>query len=276
MSPEILPGPLAPTVAEAGAGPPPRPKLRRSERIPDPGRWRDVIPPVLAELIADSEQFAAHRMLVERVEQAASKVAELRAAHARAVEADAQAEAAFAEGRRGKLPPASEPAAAEAVERAERELQLVERQLPASADRVLAEAHPQLDEAAAQLERAADEGDEQVEAHLAAALAVLDERAEVSRQARWVEQACWEAMLSPYDGQARPVASDKVAAELRRTLGELTHVREEAARRRHERRVEVAMHFHEDRSPRAHDGRSLQERRAEAEQLVTQREQAGQ
>jgi hypothetical protein len=275
MSPEILPGPLAPTVAEARAGPPPRPKLRRSERIPDPGRWRDVIPPVLAELIADSEQFAAHRMLVERVEQAASKVAELRAAHARAVEADAQAEQAFAAKGR-KLPPPSEPAAAEALAAAERECELLSRSLPRSADRVLAEAHPHLDEAAAQLERLADVGDEEVVAHLTAALSVLDRRAEVGRQAAWIEQALWEPVVSPFGARAGAVSSSPVAADLRRTLGELAHAREEARRLRHERRVEVAMHFHEDRSPRAHDGRSLQERRAEAEQLVTQREQAGQ
>jgi hypothetical protein len=81
MSPELLPGQLAPTVAEAGPGPPPRPKLRRSERIPDPGRWRDVIPPLLAEQVADSEQLAAHRKLVGRVEAATAKLAELRTAH---------------------------------------------------------------------------------------------------------------------------------------------------------------------------------------------------
>jgi hypothetical protein len=122
--PELFPGELAPTVADRPPGPPPRPKLRRSERIPDPGRWRDVIPPVLAELIADSEQFAAQRKLVEPVEQAASKVAELRAAHAKAIETDRQAEQAFAAGRRANLPEASAPAAAEAVAAAEREQRL--------------------------------------------------------------------------------------------------------------------------------------------------------
>ena len=68
MSPELLPGQLAATVAEAGPGPPPRPKLRRSDRRPDPGRWRDVIPPLLAEQVADSEQLATHRKLVGRVD----------------------------------------------------------------------------------------------------------------------------------------------------------------------------------------------------------------
>jgi hypothetical protein len=78
-NPELLPGQLAPTVDEAGPGPPPRPKLRRSERIPDPRRWRDVIPPVLAEQVADSEPLAAHHALAERVEAATAKLAELRA-----------------------------------------------------------------------------------------------------------------------------------------------------------------------------------------------------
>jgi hypothetical protein len=94
MSPEILPGPLAPTVAEAAPGPPPRPKLRRSERIPDPRRWRDVIPPLLAEQVADSEQLAAHCKLVGRVEAATATLAELRAAHKQAVAKDREAEQA--------------------------------------------------------------------------------------------------------------------------------------------------------------------------------------
>jgi hypothetical protein len=105
MTPELLPGNLAPTVGEAGPGPPPRPKLRRSERVPDPRRWRDVIPPLLAEQVADSEALAAHRKLVERVEAATAKLDELRAAHGRTVETDRQAERAFAAGKRAKLPP---------------------------------------------------------------------------------------------------------------------------------------------------------------------------
>ena len=106
MTPELLPGQLAPTVAEAGPGPPPRPKLRRPERRPDPGGWRDVIPPALAEQIADGDALKAHRALVERVEQATRKLRELEAAHAEAVEKDRQAEHAFAERGR-KLPPAN-------------------------------------------------------------------------------------------------------------------------------------------------------------------------
>jgi hypothetical protein len=101
--PELLPGQLAPTVAEAGPGPPPRPKLARSERIPDPRRWHDVIPPVLQELIADSEEVAAHAKLVERVEAAAAKVAELRVVHAKATEADKQAEQAFAASKKPRI-----------------------------------------------------------------------------------------------------------------------------------------------------------------------------
>ena len=82
MSPE--PGTLAPapTVAEAGPGPPPRPKLRRPDRRPDPGRWRDVVPPLLAEQVADSEQLAAHRKLVGRVEAATESCRAARRAQA--------------------------------------------------------------------------------------------------------------------------------------------------------------------------------------------------
>jgi hypothetical protein len=268
MSPEILPGPLAPTVAEAGAGPPPRPKLRRSERIPDPGRWRDVIPPVLAELIADSEQFAAHRKLVERVEQATSKLAELRAEHEQAVAKDAEAERQFAAGRRAKLSTPSAPAAAEAIELAERELQLVERELPRSADRVLAKAHPFLEQAAARLERIVDEGDEQVEAAIGTALALLDERAEVSRQGRWIDLCMWESAVSPYSADTRATANTPVAAALRQQLAGLREEREQRAEARFQRKVERTMLFHDDRSPRAPDGRPLAERRREAEQAV--------
>ena len=43
----------------------------------------------------------------------------------------------------------------------------------------------------------ADEGDEEVERHIGEALRVLDERAEVGRQAAWVEAALWEPLVSP-------------------------------------------------------------------------------
>jgi hypothetical protein len=106
-----------------------------------------VVPPLLAEQVADSEQLAAHRKLVGRVETATDKQRELQAAHAKAVEADRQAEQAFAQGRRAKLPPPTAPPAAEAVEQAERELELLTRQLPASADAVFEVAHPHVEEA---------------------------------------------------------------------------------------------------------------------------------
>jgi hypothetical protein len=108
MTPELLPGELAPTVAEKPPGPPPRPKLRRAERHPDPGRWRDVIPPLLAEQVADSAPAKRHRELVGRVEAAAVKLRELEAAHQQAVEKDRQAEQAFAQKGR-KLPPPTAP-----------------------------------------------------------------------------------------------------------------------------------------------------------------------
>jgi hypothetical protein len=110
--PELFPGELAPTTADRPPGPPPRPKLRRSDRRPDPGRWRDVVPPLLAEQVADSEQLVAHTALVERVEQATTKLADLRAAHEEAARKDAEAEQAFAAGKRAKVPPPTAPAAA--------------------------------------------------------------------------------------------------------------------------------------------------------------------
>jgi hypothetical protein len=104
--PELFPGELAPTTADRPPGPPPRPKLRRSDRRPDPGRWRDVVPPLLAEQVADSEQLVAHTGLVERVEQATTKLADLRAAHEEAARKDAEAEQAFAGGQARQAAPA--------------------------------------------------------------------------------------------------------------------------------------------------------------------------
>ena len=185
------------------------------------------------------------------------------------------AEPAFASKGGRKLPRPTAPAAAEAVEQAERELDLLERQLPKSADALFAEAYPHLEAAAARLERQAHDDDERVEAAILAALAALDERAELDRQARWTEQALWESSIVPFDSRARAAANSPIATELRRTLSELAHEREQRRRRRHERRVQVAMHFHEDRSPRSSDGRSLAARRAEAERAVREAEQAG-
>jgi hypothetical protein len=71
------------------------------------------------------------------------------------------------------------------------------------------------------------------------------------------------------------VATTPVAAELRRVLGELQHEREQRAEARIQRKIEVAMNFHPDRSPRQPDGRPLQERRREAEQAVREAEAAG-
>ena len=212
--PELFPGALAPTTADRPPGPPPRPKLRRSERIPDPRRWRDVVPPVLAEQVADSEQLAAHRKLVGRVEAAAAKLAELRAAHAQAVEADKRAEQAFATKGR-KLSPPTAPAAIEVVEAAERELGLLTRQLPKSADRVWQQAYPFLEQAQERLERLLDDDDEAVEAAISEALRLLDQRAEVGREAAWVGAAMWETSLAPFNPDARRVANSRTAAELR-------------------------------------------------------------
>jgi hypothetical protein len=158
MTPELLPGELAPTTADQPPGPPPRPRLRRNERQPDPGRWRDVIPPLLAEHVADSDALERHRALVGRAETASAKLRELVAAHAQAVEKDRHAEQAFAEKGR-KLPPPTAPAGEAAVEQARRELELLEQQLPASADALFAEAHPFLEAAERELERLLDDDD---------------------------------------------------------------------------------------------------------------------
>jgi hypothetical protein len=81
------------------------------------------------------------------------------------------------------LPPPTAPDAAEAVEQAERELELLTRQLPKSADELWVAAYPHLEAAQQRLERLLDDGDEEVERHIGEALRVLDERAEVGRQA---------------------------------------------------------------------------------------------
>ena len=59
--------------------------------------------------MGDIEPLVAHRKLVERVEAATSKLAELRTARAKATEADQQAEQAFAAGKRVKLLPPTAP-----------------------------------------------------------------------------------------------------------------------------------------------------------------------
>jgi hypothetical protein len=66
-----------------------------------------------------------------------------------------------------------------------------------------------------------------------------------------------------------------VAAELRASLAGLRHERQEAARKRRERAIELHMNFNADRSPRRLDGRPASERRQEAERIVRRREAAG-
>jgi hypothetical protein len=270
MNPELLPGITAPTVAERGPGPPPRPKLRRHERHPDPGRWRDVIPPALAEQVAGSDALKAHRELVARVEAAAAKLAEREAAHRLAVDKDRRAEQAFAQQGR-KLPSPTAPDAEAAVEAAKRELELVERALPASADRLLDAAYPHLDAALSELERHLDQDDSAVEAAIMEALRLLDERADDTREAHWIGLAMWESSVAPFDGRTRRVAATPVAAELRSAIARLRDERQQAARRRFEREVEREVLFNPDRSPRRQDGRPAAVRRQEAEQRVRAR-----
>lgn len=270
MTPELLPGNLAPTVAESPPGPPPRPRLRRPERRPDPSRWATVIPPALAEQVADGEALRAHRELVARVEAATVKLRELETAHAQAVEKDRAAEQAFAEKGR-KLPAPLGPDAEQALGQARRELELVERELPASADRLFADAYPHLEDALRELERQLDADDERVEAAVMEALRALDERATLAREAQWIGQALWESSLVPFDARTRAVASTPVAAELRATLAGLKHEREDARRKRLERMIELEMLFNPDRSPKASDGRPVSVRRAEAEARVRER-----
>jgi hypothetical protein len=232
--------------------------------------WR-VVPPLVVEQVADSEPFVAHRALVERVEQAAAKLAKAQAAHRQAVEADKQAETDFA-SKGGKLAPPVAPDAQAAAEQARRELELLERQLPASADALFAAAYPHLEAAARTVERLLDEDDERVEAAIGEALAALDERAELARQGHWIGLALWETSVSPFDPRTRKVAATPVAAELRQAVARLHDERQEAARKRFERKVELEVLFNPDRSPKASDGRPLQQRRAEAERVVRERE----
>ena len=246
MSPIFTSSELAPTVADNPPGPPPHPRLRSNERCPDPARWATVIPPTFAEQVAGSEALEAHRELVERVAVAATKVAELEAAHSLSIQKDRQTEQAFATKGR-KLPPLAGPDAEAAAGQARRELELLEREL--------------------------DADDERVEQAIGEALRVLDERATVAREAQWIGQALWESSIVPC-GHTRAVANTLVAAELRQVIGRLRDERQEAARRRFERQVELEMLFNPDRSPKRADGRPVSVRRAEAEQVVREREAA--
>ena len=267
--PEIIPAELAPTVAERPPGPPPRPKLLRAARIDDPARWEFVCPPALLEEISSSEAVKDHRALVERVEVATSKVKELKAAHSKALQKDQASEASFA-AKGGKLPAAGGPAAA--VGEAERQLEIITRQLPRSADALFAAAYEYLEPVRERLEALLQEEDAGVEKAVAEALRRLDERADLARQQGWVGRALWESGIQPYNEHSRAVSSGPAATELRQVLATLRHERQEAARRRHEAAIERVMLFHEDRSPRAADGRSLSERRMEAEEIVNRRE----
>jgi hypothetical protein len=269
--PELLRGTVAPTNADRPPGPPPRPKLLRAARRDDPARWASVVPPVLAEEISSSEAVKSHRALYKRVDAAATRVREARAAHARALQEDQAAEASFA-AKGGKLPPAGAPAAAEAVAEAERQLEILTRQLPRSADAVFAAAYEHLESARERLEALLEEEDAGVEECVTEALRRLDERADLVRQQGWVGRALWSTGINPYSERGRAVSNSRTAVELRQALSTLEHERREAARRRHEQAVERTMLFHEDWSPRAPDGRSLQQRRAEAEEIVNRRE----
>jgi hypothetical protein len=248
--------------------------LRRPVRRADAGVWRDVVPPVFTEKISDSDALKAHRALYKRVEAAAAKVTKLEAAHARALQEDKAAEATFAT-KGGKLPPPVGPDAQLAVEQARRELQLLERELPASADRVFEAAHPHAEDALRQIEGLLDQDADAIEATVGEALRLLDERAQLGREQNWLSQALWESILSPFDARTRAVSNSRTAVELRQALSTLKHERQETARRRHEAAVERVMLFHEDRSPKPAGGRSLSERRMDAERIVREREAAG-
>jgi hypothetical protein len=271
MTPIFTSSELAPTVADKPPGPPPRPKLRGPERRHDRGRWATVVPPTLAVQVAGSEPLERHRALVERVDAAAAKARELEAAHAQAVEKDRAAEVGFAQGERRKLPAPAGPDAEAAVAQARRELDLLEQELPASAKALFAAAYPHLEAALRELEARLDADDQRVEAAIGEALRVLDERAQLAREAGWIGRAMWESSVSPFDTRTPAVSSTPVAAEFRAALARLRHEREETARRRRERLIELEMHFNPDRSPKRPDGRSLGERRREAEQRVRER-----
>lgn len=109
MTPELLPGTLAETVADAGPQPPAPPKLVASDRRPDPRRWELVIPPSLAAELGDAGELKAHGDTFKRWQAAGKRVDDLRRQHARAEAADADAEQAFAIGKSRKLPEPTAP-----------------------------------------------------------------------------------------------------------------------------------------------------------------------
>ena len=102
-----------------------------------------------------------------------------------------------------KLPPPTAPAA-EAVAQGERELELLASELPRSAAELWVAAYPHLEQAQQQLEKALDADDRQIEGHIGAALAALDARAELGREAAWIGAALWESTIMPGRLSGRP------------------------------------------------------------------------
>ena len=84
---ELLPGNLAPTVAESSPAPPRPYRIRDSGRLdPDAAAWSRPLPPLLWRRL-DDERRAAHERAVETYAEAAAKAREL-GARARQAAAD--------------------------------------------------------------------------------------------------------------------------------------------------------------------------------------------
>ena len=269
MTPELIAGTVAPTVADAGPPPPAPPKLVVSDRRPDPRRLEHVIPPALAAELGDAAELEHHRDTYRRWEQATSRVGDLRRQHAQALEHDRAAEHEFAAGAKRKLAEPTAPALELELTGAVRAVEVLERELVQSGKRLFAASLEHVDTAQAALAQRLDADDDRVEELLGQALALLDERALALAETGWLSQATWESRIAPFT--PRPAGGNRISAEVRELLKLIEHERAESRRKRFDAAVEFEMNFNADRSPKRPDGRPVGERRAEAEQRVRER-----
>jgi hypothetical protein len=246
-------------------------KLKRSDRINDPSRLAEVIPPTLAAELGSCPELKAHRALVKRCEAARARLRELEQTHREAVEADARAEREFAADPRAKLAAAAAPGAAGELEQARRELAALESRLWPSANELFGAAVGHVEAAAEQVERRLREGDDRVERLVGEALAALDERAVSGRELAWLERALWEPAVFPFLAQTAAVSSSQAARELRAALAALQDERRRAQERKFQAEVEREMLFTPDRRPKPATGQSIDQRRPEAEAKVRER-----
>jgi hypothetical protein len=263
-------GRLAPTVAQAGTPPPSPPKLVIPDRRPDPARLELVIPPSLAAELGDSAELQHHRDTFARWQANTKRAADLRRRHAEALEHDRRAESDFAIGKSRNLQEPTAPPIELELTGATRAVEVLERELAQSGQRLFAAAIPSAPAAERALERRLDDDDDRVAGLLAQAAAVLAERALAATEAGWLHAAQWEPQVAPY--LPRAGGGGRLAAELADLQGLFEHERDEAKRRRHERAVDLEMHFTGPRQPRPVSSRPLEELRAEAEARVLARE----